>query len=186
MVVLDAKTGAYRRHFQMVKRDFHDWDASTAPALFTSKAGRKLLAEAPKDGHLHVIDLADGKQLYSNPVTQVANIEAPITAAGTRFCPGSQGGAEWNSPAYVPNENLIVTGEVDWCTTVHAGTTESIASTPMAQPWSGSPDGFGKQDDPKSADEGVRNVRAVDSVELELRKGEIYGFLGRNGGTPPP
>ena len=114
MVVLDAKTGAYQRHFQMVKRDFHDWDASTAPALFTSKAGHRLLAEAPKDGHLHVIDLADGNTLYSNPVTQVANIEAPITAAGTRFCPGSQGGAEWNSPAYDPAENLIITGEGDW------------------------------------------------------------------------
>lgn len=149
VVVLDAKTGAYQRHFQMVKRDFHDWDASTAPALFTSQAGHRLLAEAPKDGHLHVIDLADGNTLYSNPVTQVANIEAPITAAGTRFCPGSQGGAEWNSPAYDPADNLIITGEVDWCTTVHAGSAESIAAAPMAQPWSGSPDGFGKQDDPK-------------------------------------
>jgi len=97
-----------------------------------------------------VIDRADGKVLYSNPVTQVFNVDAPITTAGTRFCPGSQGGAEWNSPAYVPADNLVITGEVDWCTTVHAGSAESIASAPMAQPWSGSPDGFGKQDDPKA------------------------------------
>jgi len=35
--VLDAKTGAYQRHFQLVKHDFHDWDASMAPVLFTSR-----------------------------------------------------------------------------------------------------------------------------------------------------
>ena len=147
VVVLDAKTGAYQRHFQMVKRDFHDWDASTAPTLFTSKGGRTLMAEAPKDGHLHVIDLASGKQLYRNAVTRVFNTDAPITAEGTRFCPGSQGGAEWNSPAYDPLHNLIFTGEVDWCSTVRAASKEDIAKGPTGQPWSGSPDGFGKQDD---------------------------------------
>src|ERR1700690_1134775 len=30
VVILDAKTGAYRRHFQLVKGDFHDWDVSSA------------------------------------------------------------------------------------------------------------------------------------------------------------
>jgi PQQ-dependent dehydrogenase (methanol/ethanol family) len=149
VVVLDAKTGAYRRHFQMVKRDFHDWDASTAPVLFTSKGGRHLLAEAPKDGHLHVIDLDSGQVLYRQPVTRVVNAEAPITVEGTHFCPGSQGGAEWNSPAYDPAHNLIFTGEVDWCTTVHAATKDVIANAPVGLPWSGSPDGFGKQDDTK-------------------------------------
>jgi PQQ-dependent dehydrogenase (methanol/ethanol family) len=150
VVALDAKTGAYKRHFQLVKRDFHDWDASTAPILFTSKAGRSLLAEAPKDGHLHVIDLASGKVLYSNPVTHIANVDAPITAEGTRFCPGVQGGAEWNSPAYDPGRNLIFTGEVDWCTTVRAASADEIAKAPIGKPWSGSPDGFGKQDDIKN------------------------------------
>jgi len=149
VVVLDAKTGAYQRHFQMVKHDFHDWDASTAPVLFRSKAGRRLLAEAPKDGRLHLIDLGSGTPLYDIPVTRMLNTDAPITAAGTRFCPGSQGGAEWNSPAYDPVLNLIFTGEVDWCVTVHAAPADAIAKAPMGQPWSGSPDGFGKTDDTK-------------------------------------
>ncbi len=149
IVVLDAKTGAYQRHFQLVKRDFHDWDASTAPALFTSKAGRKLMAAAPKDGHLHMIDLGSGRVLYSKPMTRTFNTDAPITAEGTRFCPGSQGGAEWNSPAYDPTDNLIFTGEVDWCTTVRAAAANEIAGAATGQPWSGSPDGFGKQDDIK-------------------------------------
>jgi PQQ-dependent dehydrogenase (methanol/ethanol family) len=149
IVVLDARTGAYQRHFQLVKRDFHDWDASTAPVLFTSNAERKLMAVAPKDGYLHMIDLASGKVLYNKPMTRTFNIDAPITPEGTHFCPGTQGGAEWNSPAYDPTDNLIFTGEVDWCTTVRAAPANTIASTPMGLPWSGSPDGFGKQDDTK-------------------------------------
>jgi len=39
IVVLDAKTGAYKKHFQLVKRDFHDWDISSAPLLFLEQGG---------------------------------------------------------------------------------------------------------------------------------------------------
>ncbi len=147
IVVLDAKSGAYLRHFQLVKRDFHDWDTSTAPVLFTSKGGHALMAVAPKDGQLHMIDLASGKLLYSKAMTRTFNTDAPITVEGTRFCPGSQGGAEWNSPAFDPVHNLIFTGEVDWCTTVHAAPPDTLASTPLGDAWSGASDGFGKQDD---------------------------------------
>jgi len=147
VVVLDAKTGAYKRHFQLVKRDFHDWDVSTAPALFTTKAGRRIMAVAPKDGHLYGIDLASGAQLYRLPMTTVANAEAPLTPEGVRFCPGSQGGAEWNGPAYDPLNDTILTGEVDWCATVRTDPKDKILSMPEGQPWSGSADGFGKMDD---------------------------------------
>ena len=149
IVVLDAKTGAYQKHFQLVKRDFHDWDVSSAPVLFLSGAGHRMLAEAPKDGHLYLIDLNDGRTVYRKPVTTVANIEAPLTAQGTRFCPGSQGGAEWNGAAFDPGDNLIFTGEVDWCTTVKLAPAASLASAPLGKPFSGAANGFGQQDDPK-------------------------------------
>jgi alcohol dehydrogenase (cytochrome c) len=149
IVVLDAKTGAYQKHFQLVKRDFHDWDISSAPVLFLNKVGHRMMAEAPKDGHLYLIDLNDGRTVYRKPVTTVTNVDAPMTAQGTRFCPGSQGGAEWNGAAFDPSDNLIFTGEVDWCTTVHAVPAASLASTAPGQPWSGATEGFGKQDDPK-------------------------------------
>jgi PQQ-dependent dehydrogenase (methanol/ethanol family) len=149
IVVLDARTGAYQRHFQLVKRDFHDWDVSTAPALFTSRKGRSLMAVAAKDGFLHTIDLGSGKVLYRKPMTRMFNTDAPITEAGTRFCPGSQGGAEWNGPAYDPQHNLLFTGEVDWCVTVRAAPAAQVASVATGQPWSGSHDGgFGTFDDP--------------------------------------
>lgn len=147
IVVLDAKTGAYARHFPLVKRDFHDWNVSTAPVLFTSKAGRTLLAEAPKDGRLHVIDLASGALLYDKAMTRTFNTDTAITGEGTRFCPGSHGGADWNGPAYDPTDNLIFTGEVDWCTTVRSASADEIASAGVSQPWSGSSDAIGKQDD---------------------------------------
>ncbi len=149
VVILDAKTGAFQRHFQLVKRDFYDWDVSSPPVLFLGKTGHRMLAEAPKDGHLYLIDLNSGKLVYRKPVTTVANVEAPMTAQGTRFCPGAQGGAEWNGPAFDPADNLIFTGEVDWCTTVHAGAVNALGSAPAGKPWSGATDGFGKQDDPK-------------------------------------
>jgi alcohol dehydrogenase (cytochrome c) len=149
IVILDAKTGAYQRHFQLVKRDFHDWDVSAPPALFLSNKGHRMLAEAPKDGHLYLIDLNTGKVIYRKPVTTVTNAEAPMSAQGTRFCPGSQGGAEWNGAVFDPADNLILTGEVDWCTTVQVVPVSTLASAPAGKPWGGATQGFGKQDDPK-------------------------------------
>lgn len=165
IVVLDAKTGAYQRHFQLVKRDFHDWDVSSAPALFLNRTGKRLMAEAPKDGHLYLIDLAGGKLVFRKPMTTVANVEAPMSKQGTRFCPGSQGGAEWNGAAFDAADNLLFTGEVDWCTTVQAVPEETLQTDPAGKPWSGATTGFGQMDDSKKwagfltasdADTGVR------------------------------
>jgi alcohol dehydrogenase (cytochrome c) len=146
VVVLDARTGAYRGHVQLVRRDFHDWDVASAPVLVTTKAGRRIMAVAPKDGRLYGIDLAKSAIIYRVPVTTVANEKAPATPQGVRFCPGSQGGAEWNGPAYDQLNGTVITGEVDWCTTVHSDPKDVIQKSPLAQPWSGSKDGFGIQD----------------------------------------
>ena len=59
VVVLDAKTGAYKNHFQLVPRDWHDWDVSNPPALIKTMGGKRLMAVSPKDGHLYGYDLAD-------------------------------------------------------------------------------------------------------------------------------
>jgi alcohol dehydrogenase (cytochrome c) len=148
VVVLDARTGKYRRHFQLVARDFHDWDVSGPPALFGDSAGHPVMAVAPKDGYLYVIDLSTGKRRFQLPMTTLANGDVPLTPEGVRFCPGSQGGAEWNGPAYNPQNNTILVGEVDWCTTVRTDSKEVVRSVPLALPWTGSSrDGFGVQDD---------------------------------------
>lgn len=47
------------------------------------------------------------------------------------------GGKEWNSPAYDPRTNLILVGDVDWCTTVRMQTREEIVASPIGQFWVG-------------------------------------------------
>jgi alcohol dehydrogenase (cytochrome c) len=181
IVVLDAKTGAYQKHFQLVKRDFHDWDVSSAPVLFLNRVGHRMLAEAPKDGNLYLFDLNDGRLVYRKPVTTVASADAPMTAQGTRFCPGSQGGAEWNGAAFDPGNNLIFTGEVDWCTTVRMAPAAALASTPPGHPWSGATEGFGQQDDPKRWSGWMT---ASDAVSGE-RKWQFHAPFPLLGGVTP-
>jgi PQQ-dependent dehydrogenase (methanol/ethanol family) len=181
VVVLDAKTGTYQKHFQLVARDFHDWDVSTAPVLFLNKRGHRMLAEAPKDGHLYLIDLTSGRTVFRKPVTTVSNVNAPMTSHGTRFCPGTQGGAEWNGAAFDPSDNLIFTGEVDWCTTVHMAAAESLTAAKPGQPWSGATDGFGQQDDPKQWS-GWMTASDADSGE---RKWQFHAPFPLMGGVTP-
>ena len=60
-----------RRHFQVVPKDWHDWDVSNPPVLIQTMGGKQLMAVAPKDGHLYGYDLANNSLLYRVPVTRV-------------------------------------------------------------------------------------------------------------------
>jgi alcohol dehydrogenase (cytochrome c) len=138
VVVLDAKTGAYKSHFQLVPRDWHDWDVSNPPILIKTRGGKRLMAVSPKDGHLYGFDLADNKLLYRTPVTRIENVEEPFsTEKDVHFCPGAAGGEEWNSPGYDPLTNFIFTGDVDWCTTVKLQTTQEVTASAPGQFWTG-------------------------------------------------
>ena len=138
IVVLDARTGAYKSHFKIVPRDWHDWDVSSAPALVKTAAGKTMLLEAPKDGHLYGIDLDAQKQLYRTPVTGIDNAEAPFEPGKpVHFCPGTTGGAEWNGPAYDPRTNLALVGEIQWCATVTVQPKDKVEQTADGKPWSG-------------------------------------------------
>jgi len=138
VVVLDAKTGDYKDHIKIVPEDWHDWDVSNPPALYQSRGGKQLLSIAPKDGHLYGFDRTANKMLYRVPVTQIENVEAPFEVGkSVHFCPGAVGGAEWNSPAYDPTTNLVLIGEVEWCTSVELQTEEKIVGSADAQPWTG-------------------------------------------------
>ena len=138
IVELDAKTGAYKGHFKIVPKDWHDWDVSAAPVVTSTASGKKILLEAPKDGHLYAIDLASQKQIYRVPVTKIENADAPFEPGkAVHFCPGSTGGAEWNGPAYDPKNNLVMIGEVQWCTTVTVQPKEKVQEIAEGKPWSG-------------------------------------------------
>ena len=70
-------------------RDWHDWDVASPPSLIETAGGKKLMAEAPKDGHLYGFDLADNSARLSRAGDQ--NRECRRAVLGRRrgaFLPG--------------------------------------------------------------------------------------------------
>ena len=138
VVVLDAKTGDYKRHFKLVLKDWHDWDVSNPPILIQTAGGKQLMVVAPKDGYLYGFDRTNNSQLYKVPVTQIENVAAAFEPGeSVHFCPGAVGGEEWNSPAYYPPTNLVFTGEVDWCDTAMPKDLNQLRSVSIGEPWMG-------------------------------------------------
>ncbi|MGH9938513.1 MAG: PQQ-binding-like beta-propeller repeat protein [Blastocatellia bacterium] len=118
LVVLDARTGKLKWHYQATPSDTHDWDLTQVSPLFTAAVGgktRKLVALASKDGLLRVLDRETKEKLYETPVTTRTNVDVPLTTQGVYACPGVLGGVLWNGPAYNPNTNMLYTPAVDWC-----------------------------------------------------------------------
>jgi alcohol dehydrogenase (cytochrome c) len=137
VVILDAKTGAYRGDFKLVPIDWHDWDVSSAPALIRTAGGRNMLVDAPKNGFLYGIDLSGGKLAYRVPVTRIENARVPfVPDKPVHFCPGTTGGSEWNGPAYDPANNLVMVGEVDWCNTAKLAPTTKVMQVKNGEAWS--------------------------------------------------
>lgn len=133
-VAVDAKTGAIKQTYLPVAHDFHDWEVSAAPVLFTAN-GNPMLANATKDGRIYAADIKTGKSAWTANTTTVSNVTAPLTAAGTHVCPGTLGGNEWSNPAYSPATKLLYNGAVDWCATLSPTSTSKpkITFDPPAQ-----------------------------------------------------
>ena len=138
VVVLDAKTGDYRFQFKLVPKDWHDWDVSNPPILIQTSGGKQLMVATPKDGYLYAFDLANNSALYKVPVTRVENVaETFAHGEAVHFCPGAVGGAEWNGPSYVPQTNLVLVGEVEWCDTATPKDVDELRRVKVGQPWAG-------------------------------------------------
>jgi alcohol dehydrogenase (cytochrome c) len=188
VVVLDAKTGNYKNHFEVVKKDWHDWDVSNPPILIQTAGGKQLMAVAPKDGHLYGFDRANNSVLYRVPVTQIEDVaESFEPGKDVHFCPGAVGGAEWNSPAYDPNTNLVLVGEVDWCDTVTLLGVEKLRSIAVGQPWMGMAtwnpfNMFGKTDRTDGHWAGWLHAADADTGVWKWRLKSNYPILG--GMTP--
>lgn len=140
VIKLDARSGSYRGHVAVTPEDFHDYDESSAPVILTSRAGKRILAVAPKDGFLHGFDLVSGRELYKTPVSRIENADVPLSADPLHFCPGTSGGSEWNGPAYDSTNNLVITGSVQWCVTLALQPSEATLAQPDWKPWTGSAD----------------------------------------------
>jgi len=190
LIALDAKTGRLLSYVQPTKGDFHDWDVSAAPAVITTRNGKQVLVAAGKSGLLYGFDrsaarptdagLGTYKLLYSTPTTTRSNVSTPLTSkAGTRFCPGTQGGTEWNGPAYNPDLNLLYVNAVDWCTSVKLQRLDTLKGAP-GRPWSGSDDpkaAFGRFD-PKSSWKGWLTAIDADNGKVEWKYRAPTPLLG--------
>ncbi|HEY3414066.1 MAG TPA: PQQ-binding-like beta-propeller repeat protein [Armatimonadota bacterium] len=166
VIMLDARTGKLKGYHQFVPHDTHDWDIAASPALYTSRAGRKMVAVGGKNGYLYGLDSKLNLVRFQVPVTRHINVNAPITAEGTRFAPGTQGGVNWNGPAYSPLQNALFVNTRDWATTVKLGGPETVDTHDVGKPFVGSSNGFG-QDDPPSEQSGW--LTAVDADSGKVR-----------------
>jgi alcohol dehydrogenase (cytochrome c) len=173
VIGLDAKSGELVGYIQLVKHDFHDWDVDGGPMLVTTRSGKSIVVSANKDGLLSAIDRSEARAaiaattdlqrqnlamagdisrtlalLYQVPTTTRENMDLRLTVSGPlRFCPGTQGGTEWNGPAYLPSLNLLVVGAVDWCTSLKLLRPDSSIATKPGTPWTGAMgQGFGVLD----------------------------------------
>ena len=171
LIALDAKTGKFRDYVQIVQgqKDWHDWDVSATPALIRTRGGRALLTLAGKDGELHGIDPSPMKIRWSVPTTTHENGETTFThTRATHFCPGTQGGTEWNGPAYHPGLNLVYTGSVDWCTSIRLIHPDSIPN-PLPIDFTGNAGGGFGDFDPKEGWKGWITAADPDAGQIRWR-----------------
>ena len=152
VVELDARLGTIRRARQLLRDDIHDWDMAAAPSLVTTAGGQRVIFQAGKDGYVHAIERESGSSLWRAAVTRRENVEAPLTAEGTRFCPGVNGGVEWNGPGYSRELDAVFVNGIDWCTTVKIEPVSELEGK-EGLPWTGSSElrhPFGKPDSVRS------------------------------------
>ena len=90
VIALDARTGAYKWHFQTVHHDIWDYDLASPPNLGSLQIGgvqHDALIQVTKMGHLFVLDRASGEPLFpveERPVPQ-STIPGEQTAATQPF-----------------------------------------------------------------------------------------------------
>jgi alcohol dehydrogenase (cytochrome c) len=121
MVVLDARTGALKWYYQLEGNEGFDYDLGAAPMLYTDKQGHKRVALGSKDGYLYILDRDTHRLVSKTAVTTIKQPSGPPSPEGVFGCPGTDGGVEWNGPAYDPNTNLVYVGTVDWCWYFYSG-----------------------------------------------------------------
>jgi alcohol dehydrogenase (cytochrome c) len=137
VVELDARLGTLKSAIQLLQRDNHDWDVAAAPSLITTAKGQRLIVQGGKDGYVYAIDRKTGAVRFRTAVTRIDNVDAPLTSEGTHFCPGVNGGIEWNSPTYSRESDAIFTNAIDWCTTVRIAPVAKLKGK-KGLPWTGS------------------------------------------------
>ena len=140
VVALDSRDGTLKTFYQLLDHDYHDWDIAAAPSLVSTHGGQRLVIAAGKDGHVYGTEQTTGRRVFATPVSTMENVDGPLTGKGGRFCPGVNGGVEWNGPSYSPRTNMLYVGSIDWCTTLATYSADQPGKLrgKEALPWTGS------------------------------------------------
>jgi len=123
VVALEVATGKLRWHFQFTPHDQHDWDSNQIPILADLPVNgetQRLMLWANRNGFYYVLDRATGQFLHGSPYVKqnwaerlddtgrpVLTATAAPTIHGTLTWPGLSGGANWWSPSFNPQSNLV-------------------------------------------------------------------------------
>ncbi len=125
IVAVDADTGAYKWHYQMVPEE--DWDFTCTQPMMTADLPiggrtRQVIMQAPKNGFFYVLDRATGELLSANSYVSVNTWASRIDMATGRpvLMPGAHNGTtphimspswlaahSWHPMAYSPQTGLV-------------------------------------------------------------------------------
>ena len=125
IVALDAKTGAYKWHYQFNPAETWDYNAvmdmQLAELVIDGKP-RKVVMTAPKNGFFYVIDRATGKPISAEKIAKVTwatkidmTTGRPVEVPDARYpngktftvYPGVLGAHNWLPMAYSPKTQLV-------------------------------------------------------------------------------
>jgi alcohol dehydrogenase (cytochrome c) len=179
VIALDAGSGRLLAYNQLVKHDSHDWDVDSAPALATTREGRRIIASANKDGLLSILDRSNigssppsGERaaviplLSQSPTTTRENADVPLARDHpVHFCPGMGGGTEWNGAAFSPRTDSLFVGAVDLC--AHVQLVHELAVPASGEVWFGSTGSMGDMIDASGTARGW--VTAFDAENGHIR-----------------
>jgi alcohol dehydrogenase (cytochrome c) len=144
IVAFRPEDGSLVWHYQTTPHDVWDYDSNSEPILI-DRGGQHLLAQFNKNGHLYVLDRANGRAVHATRYARVTwadvdehtgrpTVRLTPTREGTLICPGLAGSKEWNHASYNPRTGLLYTPVVELCATYRLGPAEFEESLPY---WGG-------------------------------------------------
>jgi quinohemoprotein ethanol dehydrogenase len=124
IVALDADSGKYVWHYQVVPRDAWDYDCTQQMALadlVIHGQQRKVLMQAPKDGFFYVIDRRTGQLISAEKIGKVTWAQGidlttgrPVETPNIRYengdstvWPSPAGAHSWQSMSFSPKTGLV-------------------------------------------------------------------------------
>ena len=131
IIALDAKTGAYKWHYQFVPKDAWDFDAAMDMELGEIRIDgrlRKVLVTAPKNGFFYVFDRITGRLISAEPyvkVTWASRIDLktgrPVENPAARYpdktvsavWPAASGAHTWLPMAFSAKTQLVYIPAID-------------------------------------------------------------------------